>query len=192
MGGHCIGQAVLFWWQNYSMIKTQINLLSGSRESILLLFMIMRYLILENIRSAHNVGSLFRTADGAGVNKIFLVGYTPKPVDRFGRLQSEIQKTSLGATSSVEWESRDDMAELLQELKKENVTVVAVEQAKGSVSLEDFTPPEQVAYILGNEIDGVSAEATHTADTILELPMRGEKESLNVAVTGGIVLYRYL
>lgn len=174
------------------MIKTQINLLSGSRESILLLFMIMRYLILENIRSAHNVGSLFRTADGAGVNKIFLVGYTPKPVDRFGRLQSEIQKTSLGATSSVEWESRDDMAELLQELKKENVTVVAVEQAKGSVSLEDFTPPEQVAYILGNEIDGVSAEATHTADTILELPMRGEKESLNVAVTGGIVLYRYL
>lgn len=153
---------------------------------------LMKYLILDNIRSAHNVGTMFRTADGAGVQKIFLVGYTPTPVDRFGRAQGEIAKTSLGACETVSWQHIDDLPALISQLQQEEVTVVAVEQSPTSVQLKDFQVPDKVAYIVGNEVDGISESIQQLSDVVLELPMLGEKESLNVATTAGIVLYYQL
>lgn len=150
----------------------------------------MKYLILENIRSAHNVGSMFRTADAAGVTKVFLTGYTPTPIDRFGRPQPEIKKTSLGASQTMEWEHVTNLPQLISDLQKEGVTVVSVEQAQNSVSLNEFYAPEKVAYIMGNEVDGVSKATIEQSDLTLEIPMHGEKESLNVSVSAGIVLYR--
>jgi tRNA G18 (ribose-2'-O)-methylase SpoU len=152
----------------------------------------VKYLILENIRSAYNVGAIFRTADGAGVSKIFLIGYTPAPVDRFGRTQPEIDKTSLGAIKTVEWEYAAETTTVLERLKQEGCVIVAVEQTKGSIPLRAFVKPEKVAYIVGNEIDGVSAAATQYADRTVEIPMLGTKESLNVSVAAGIVLYHDL
>jgi 23S rRNA (guanosine2251-2'-O)-methyltransferase len=152
----------------------------------------MKYIILEDIRSAYNVGAIFRTADASGVAKVFLVGYTPAPIDRFGRPQPEILKTSLGASATMEWEQVATTKEIIERLQADGVTVAAVELAQGSVSLKDFKEPEQVAYIVGNEVDGVSKETLELADVIVELPMLGQKESLNVSVTAGIVLYHGL
>lgn len=152
----------------------------------------MKYLILEDIRSAYNVGAIFRTADGAGVSKIFLVGYTPAPVDRFGRPQPEIKKTSLGASEEIAWEQRADVVELIAELQREGFQIVAVEQTAKSIPLQKLMVPEKVAYIVGNEVDGVSEAALSLADTIVEIPMLGTKESLNVSVATGIVLYHGL
>lgn len=152
----------------------------------------MKYIILEDIRSAYNVGAIFRTADASGVAKVFLVGYTPTPIDRFGRPQAEIKKTSLGASETMAWEQMATAREVIETLQASGVTVVAVELAPGSVSLKDFKEPEQVAYIVGNEVDGVSKEALLLADVIVELPMLGQKESLNVSVTAGVVLYHGL
>ncbi len=152
----------------------------------------MKILILEDIRSAYNVGAIFRTADGAGVNKIYLSGYTPRPIDRFGRIQGEIEKTSLGASLSVTWEGVESLSELTQKLKNDGVTIVAVEQADNSIEIKSLPKQVKVAFILGNEIDGVSKEALELADMIVELPMLGEKESLNVSVAAGIVLYHDL
>lgn len=151
----------------------------------------MKFVILDNIRSAHNVGSIFRTADGAGVSKIFLVGVTPCPIDRFGRTQSEIAKTSLGAADTIPWEyvSDDDAVLLVRRLREEGVTVVAVEQTAEAFSLDEFQVPENVAYILGNEVDGISGALIKESDTIVEIPMAGQKESLNVSVAAGIVLF---
>lgn len=150
-----------------------------------------KFVILDNIRSAHNVGSIFRTADGAGVSKIFLVGVTPCPVDRFGRTQSEIAKTSLGAAEIVPWQhvSDEEAILLLGRLRREGVKVVAVEQAPHSVSLDEFSVPKNVAYIFGNEVDGVSSGLLQESQQVLEIPMAGEKESLNVSVAAGIVLF---
>jgi tRNA G18 (ribose-2'-O)-methylase SpoU len=152
----------------------------------------MKFVILDNIRSAHNVGSIFRTSDGAGVAKIFLVGVTPCPVDRFGRPQPEIVKTSLGAAGIVPWEQVGDADAVLlvRRLRSEGVTVAAVEQTANAVSLDDFQVPENVAYILGNEVDGVSDALIKESDQALEIPMAGEKESLNVSVAAGIVLFK--
>ena len=149
----------------------------------------VKYIILEDIRSAYNVGAIFRTADASGVTKVFLTGYTPAPIDRFGRPQPEIQKTSLSACETVPWEKIESMSELIVRLKSEGVTVAAVELAPGSVPLKEFNEPEHVAYIVGNEVDGVAKETLALADAIVELPMLGQKESLNVSVTAGIILY---
>lgn len=149
----------------------------------------MKYLILENIRSAYNVGAMFRTADGAGVLKVFLIGYTPTPIDRFGRVQSEIKKTSLGASEEIAWEQADTIESVVSQLKEMDVEIVAVEQNNASIQLSDFQPKEKVAYILGNEVEGVSEIAISLADTVVEIPMLGSKESLNVSVVAGIILY---
>lgn len=152
----------------------------------------MQYLILENLRSAHNVGSLFRTADAAGVAGVYLVGYTPQPIDRFGRRQATLAKTALGATETVPWQYYESVAALLPRLAAEDITLVAVEQAPEAVLLPDFSPPERVAYVLGHEVEGVSSDTRELAATIVEIPMYGHKESLNVAVAGGIILYHGL
>lgn len=148
-----------------------------------------KILIIHDIRSNYNVGAMLRTADGAGVSKVYLSGTTPSPKDRFGRLVGEIHKTALGAEQSVDWEYVYDIYPVLDELKKLGFRVVAVEQATDSVSLYDFQVPDKVAYIMGSETEGLPEEVIMASDLILELPMLGEKESLNVSVTAGIVLY---
>lgn len=149
----------------------------------------MKYLILENIRSAYNVGAIFRTADGAGISKIFLVGYTPDPIDRFGRTQPEIRKTSLGASEEIAWEHRANVQNLLQELQADGFQTVAIELGERAVSLAEYVPTDKVAYILGNEVEGVSIAALDLVDKIVEIPMKGKKESLNVSVAAGIIMY---
>lgn len=152
----------------------------------------MKYLILEDIRSAYNVGAIFRTADATQVAKVFLVGYTPAPIDRFGRTQAEIEKTSLGASATVPWEQVATTREVIERLQADGVTVVAVEQDARAVSLKDWEEQESVAYIVGNEVEGVAKETLDIVDMIVELPMLGLKESLNVSVTAGVVLYHGL
>jgi tRNA G18 (ribose-2'-O)-methylase SpoU len=152
-----------------------------------------KIVIIDNVRSAHNVGSIFRTSDGAGISEIILVGYTPAPRDRFGREQPEIKKTSLGASSMIPWEQKESGEQIIQKiqmLKKDDFTIVSIEQTKEAVSLYDFIVPEKVVYILGNEIDGVSQELLDVSDIVVEIPMAGQKESLNVGVAAGIVLFR--
>jgi len=150
----------------------------------------MRQVILYNVRSRHNVGAIFRTGEGAGVSKIWLVGYTPAPVDRFGREVAEIKKTSLGASDLVPWQSADDIFLLLEKLKEAGITVVAIEQSPEAVSLFEYTEPGNVAYIFGNEITGVLPEILQKCDAVVDIPMAGRKESLNVATTVGIVLFQ--
>ena len=153
--------------------------------------------ILYNVRSAHNVGSVFRTSDGAGVERLYLVGPTPLPIDRFGREQAEIKKTSLGASGSVGWEhvgtaereSLQETLELIKKLQAEGWQTVAIEQIDSAISLYEYTVPDRVVYIFGHEVDGVPEEIVAACDQVVEIPMQGMKESLNVSVTAGIVLF---
>lgn len=149
----------------------------------------MKQVILHNIRSHYNVGAIFRTSDGAGVSKVYCVGYTPTPTDRFGRAVPEISKTALGAEAVIPWESCEDIVPLIKSLQKAGAKVVAVEQSPTSTMLGDFIVPENIAYIFGSETEGIPAEVLSIVDEVLELPMLGSKESLNVSVTVGIVLY---
>lgn len=149
-------------------------------------------LILENIRSAQNVGAIFRTADACGISKIYLTGYTPDPTDRFGRLRKDISKAALGAEQTISWEHYENISELLEKLKNEDVQIVSVEQDKKSIDYKDFKITKNTAFVLGNEVDGVSKETLEQSDTVIEVPMVGEKESLNVSVTAGVVLFRVL
>ena len=144
--------------------------------------------ILHNIRSAHNVGSLFRTADAAGVSHIYLTGYTPAPVDRFGRTQREIAKTALGAETSMAW-TRGHIADILTRLRGDGFLIVAVEQDARAVPYTQLRPTGPTAFIFGNEVRGISKQVRDKSDVIVEIPMCGTKESLNVSVAAGIVLF---
>jgi tRNA G18 (ribose-2'-O)-methylase SpoU len=152
----------------------------------------MKVVILENIRSAYNVGAIFRTADATGVDKLYLVGHTPTPIDRFGRMQPEIEKTSLGASQYITWEHASDIEEVITKLKNQSVEILAIEVCDQCQPLLTYQTKKDVAYILGNEVEGVSQSALRRADAILCLPMLGQKESLNVSVTAGVVLYHDL
>lgn len=147
------------------------------------------FLILENIRSAGNVGSIFRTADAVGVKKIYLVGYTPAPLDRFRRANTRIAKTALGAEECIPWEKKESAHEVVSELQKDGVECAALEQSQDAISYKKYAPKGSVALILGNEVEGVSKEALSICDVVIEIPMLGEKESLNVSVASGIALY---
>jgi len=147
------------------------------------------YVVLDNVRSAYNVGSIFRTAEGAGVKKIWLAGYTPAPRDRFGRVQPEIEKTSLGASTMISWEAVDHLGDVIQSLQADGVTVVAIEQTPSALPLAVLPPVEKIAYVFGNEIAGIPLETCARCDYVVALPMMGQKESLNVSVAAGIVLY---
>ncbi|MDP3962541.1 MAG: TrmH family RNA methyltransferase [bacterium] len=146
-------------------------------------------LALHNIRSTHNVGAIFRTADAIGVSKIYISGYTPAPADRFGRMRKDIAKSALGAEKMVEWEAVEDLTGLIAGLKKEKFTVFAVEQDKRSVDYKKTKPPQKSLLILGNEIEGIERGILDKCDKILEISMKGKKESLNVSVAAGIVLF---
>ena len=152
--------------------------------------------VLHDIRSAHNVGSIFRTADAAGVEKIFLCGITPGPLDRFGLSNPKVTKVSLGAEHTVAWERVSTTLMILERLKKERYFLMAVEQAPRSCPYYQFelSPGvwDKTVLVLGNEIDGIPTKIIDKVDKILEIPMRGKKESLNVAVAFGIVAFHLL
>ncbi len=146
-------------------------------------------LLLHNIRSTHNVGAIFRTADAIGVSKIYISGYTPAPIDRFGRKRQDITKASLGAESSVHWESVTDIISLIKKLKKEKVKIIGLEQDKRSINYKKAKIEKENLIIVGNEVDGIEKGMLDLCDEILEIPMKGKKESLNVSVATGILLY---
>ena len=135
------------------------------------------------------MGAMFRTADGAGVSKLFLCGYTPAPVDRFRRPQPKIIKTSLGASETVAWDTAADAVDVVTSLQAAGVSVIALEQTQDAIELSLFTPPPAVAYVVGNEVDGVSPAVLALVDASVVIPMRGQKESLNVATAAGIMMY---
>lgn len=143
------------------------------------------YVICHNIRSVFNVGSIFRTADALGVDKIFLCGYTPTPKDE------RVKKTALGAEDSVEWEKCAQTWRVIDKLKSQGVFVVALELSPESVLYDNLKLPKEkdVALILGNEVEGLQKSILDRCDAIIEIPMRGKKESLNVAVAFGIAGY---
>jgi len=148
--------------------------------------------ILHNIRSVQNVGSLFRTSDAFGVQNIYLSGFTPTPVDRFGRLRSDFIKTSLGAEQTIPWEYQRSASATIKKLKRDGYTIVAIEQAPTSLLYTDVSAyrGKKLALVLGNEVRGIDARTLKLCDRIVEIPMYGMKESLNVSVTGAIVLSR--
>lgn len=149
-------------------------------------------LILDNIRSVENTGSIFRTAECLGVSKIFLIGTTPAPVDRFGRKRTDFSKVALGAEEMVDWEYRKEAKNLIEELRDQNFKIYALEQAENSKDLKDFKSGKQLALVVGNEVDGVSKEILKEVDEILEIKMVGKKESLNVSVATGIALFKLI
>jgi len=139
--------------------------------------------ICHNIRSAYNIGSIFRTADGAGVRKIYLTGYTPAP-PHLG-----IAKTALGAEKVVAWGKISRLGALLEKLKKEKFEIIALEQNEKSISHDLLSSKKKMALILGKEVRGLNPVVLRKCDKIIEIPMRGQKESLNVAVAFGIAIY---
>jgi tRNA G18 (ribose-2'-O)-methylase SpoU len=141
--------------------------------------------VLNNIRSLYNVGSIFRTADGAGVEKIWLCGYTGYPP------QSQIAKTALGAEQRVPWEHHQDAVVVIQQLKKQGYTIVLLEQLDQSIEYHQFVPPGPVCLVVGNEIEGISEGLLPYCDCALEIAMSGVKNSLNVAVAFGIIAYHW-
>jgi len=146
-------------------------------------------IVLHNIRSVYNVGSIFRTADAAGVSKIFLTGYTPIPVDRFGRVRKDLSKVALGAEKTVPWEFCRDIGICLRVLQKKDVRVVAVEQDARAVDFRKLSRGGRNAFVFGNEVRGLSPAVLSKTDSIVEIPMHGTKESLNVSVAVGIILF---
>ncbi len=143
-------------------------------------------LVLDNIRSLHNIGSVFRTADAFRVQEIVLCGITAQPPHK------DIHKTALGATESVSWRYESDSLEAVKTLKEQGVEVIAVEQAEGAQSLESFTPKAHTTYALvfGNEVKGVAQEVVSAAHGVLEIPQYGTKHSLNVSVSVGVVVWQ--
>ena len=154
-------------------------------------------LIAHNLRSCHNVGSLLRTADGLGISKVYLTGYTPYPWQSNDvrlphlaiKIHKQIQKTALGAEESVDWTHNPDVFSIIETLKSQAYGVVALEQSADSVDLTAWIPPSAVAIIVGRETEGIEPEVLKACDTTLEIPMLGKKESLNVVQASAMALY---
>ena len=145
--------------------------------------------VLNNIRSLYNVGSIFRTADGAGVEKIWICGISGHPPDK------QISKTALGAEAQVPWEHEEDVVKIIKKLKKQGYQIVLLEQIEKSVSYDEFIPKGPVCLVIGNEISGINDEIVALCDSAVEIEMAGIKNSLNVSVAFGIIAYhmrRYL
>ena len=149
-------------------------------------------LILHNIRSVENVGAMFRTADASGISKIFLTGYTPTPLDRFGRKRRDLAKSALGAEESVLWEQKKNIFPLLAKFKKEKYFIIGIEQDKKSVDYKKVKLQNKNVFIVGAEVTGIPKNILKKCDVIAEIPMRGKKESLNVSVALGIALFGIL
>ena len=152
----------------------------------------MLTILLDNLRSKHNVGAIFRTADAAGVSRVILCGTTPQPVDRFGRPVEAIKKTALGAETTVSYEYNPDTKTAVRDLQDAGTSVWVVEQselARDIIFDHDLVFPQPIVFVFGHEVDGVQPSVLEMADQVVSLPMLGTKESLNVSVTVGIVLY---
>lgn len=141
--------------------------------------------VLDNIRSLNNIGSVFRTSDAFLVEKIYLCGITAQPPHK------DIQKTALGSTDSVNWEYRKDTLKLVEDLKKEGICIAAIEQAEDAVMLNEYSPEpnKKIALVFGNEVKGVSQEVVNASDTVIEIPQFGTKHSLNIAVSAGMLIW---
>lgn len=148
--------------------------------------------LLHDIRSTHNVGSIFRTADALGVNKIYLSGYTPTPLDKFNRPRKDVAKVALGAEKTIKWEYVTDIKVLIKKLKKEGYFVVGVEQSEKSIDYKKVKLKKPVLFLVGNEVLGMEKDIMSLCDVVAEIPMNGEKESLNVSVAFGVALFRML
>lgn len=150
------------------------------------------YLILDNIRSVHNVGSIFRTAEAAGVSCLFLAGVTPAPTDRFGRPRSDFAKVSLGAEKVLDWEQVPSAEAAIYNLKDEGVQIIALEQSPAALHYKEVRPTSSFALLLGEETKGLPQSTLDLCDIICQIPMLGQKESLNVSVAAGIALFQLL
>ena len=154
--------------------------------------------LLHDIRSTHNVGSIFRTSDALGVSKIYLSGYTPTPTDKFGRARKDIAKVALGAEKSISWEYVSSPTSLIKKLKNlpaqagNKYQIIALEQAKNSVDYKKVKVKYPTLFVVGNEVSGVDSNILSLSDVVAEIKMLGNKESLNVSVAFGVALSRIL
>ena len=154
-------------------------------------------LVAHNLRSCHNVGSLIRTAEGLGINKLFLTGYTPYPITtRDNRLPhiaekvtKQISKTALGAENTLEWEHFEYINDVIDVLKANGYQLYALEQSAKSVDIHDVKPPTKIALVVGREVEGIEKEVINSCDKIVEIPMLGEKESFNVTQAAAMALF---
>ncbi len=143
-------------------------------------------LIAHNIRSLWNIGSLFRTSDCFGVEKLYLTGYTATPPRR------EISKTAIGAEEWIEWEQEEDPIKVIKQKKKDGYRIVALELTDDAINLSDYSPPEKVCLIIGHEVTGVPKDLLKLTDDTIMIPMLGKKESLNVSTAAGIALHHLI
>jgi 23S rRNA (guanosine2251-2'-O)-methyltransferase len=152
--------------------------------------------ILHDIRSVINVGAIFRTCDAAGISKVYLTGITSTPLDRFGQTRADLAKAALGAEKTMAWEFSREIEPVLKKLKKENYKIVAIEQSPTSVDYKKV--PKQldqntnIAFLIGNEVGGIPKPLLSHCDLVAEIPMKGQKESLNVSTAFGIAVFRIL
>lgn len=154
----------------------------------------MKVVVLDNLRSVYNVGSIFRTANAVGIEKIYLCGTTPTPVDKKGLRRKDFAKVALGAEDTVLWEYREETKSVLQDLHNKGVYIIGLEQAENSVDYKKVSVEGKgdVAFIVGNEVEGLTGDVIPLCDVIAEIPMIGTKESLNVTIAFGIGVYRIL
>jgi len=150
--------------------------------------------ILDNLRSVHNVGSIFRTANAVGMEKIYLCGTTPTPLDKNGARRKDFAKVALGAEDTVKWEYVENTSDCVKKLKEENYFVIALEQNRNSVDYKEVSVygVEKTAFVIGAEVVGVSPDVLEQTNVIAEIPMIGTKESLNVTIAFGVAVYRIL
>jgi tRNA G18 (ribose-2'-O)-methylase SpoU len=155
-------------------------------------------LIIHDIRSAHNVGSLLRTAEGLGVRHVYFTGYTPYPRQSQGdprlphiaaKLHNQIRKTALDAEDQVPWSVESDVQTLIEKLRSDNYRLIALEQSNGSTPLPDYKPTDKMALLLGREVEGIDPALIALCDDTIEIPMFGQKESFNVVQAAAMTLY---
>jgi len=151
----------------------------------------MKIVILDNVRSALNIGAIFRTSSGIGVDKIYICGISPTPFDKRGLKRKDFIKTALGSEDEIEWEYKENILELIQELKEKNFEIIGLEQNQKSVDYKNLKiNNENIAVVVGSETDGIQEDVLNLCDQITEIPMLGLKESLNVTIAYAILAYR--
>lgn len=158
----------------------------------------MTILVAHNIRSTFNVGSILRTCDGLGVDEVYLTGYTPYPKHSKDtrlpylaeKIHKSINKTALGAEDHLKWHYTENPFEIIDKYRLKGYEVVGLEQTKGSINIKDYKPANNTVVIIGEEVEGISPDLIRTCDKVVEIPMKGHKESLNVSVASAIILFK--